>query len=89
MHRQLRADWPLNSRNMNSTKSSTKGTLRYWQDTLLPKYLETPSREEIHRMSERGEDGQMLVVSILATIGSLFILIATFIAMAWIINIIL
>lgn len=69
-------------------KPTEKGSLRYWQDKLIPKYLETPSQEEMVDLEET--DSQLaIIISVLAAFGSICILTATFLAMAWIINIIL
>lgn len=60
-------------------------SLKELQDELLPKYLETPPREEM----ERSQDDKLLLISILAALGSFVVVGATLAAMIWIINIIL
>lgn len=65
-------------------KHSTK-SLKELQDEYLPKYLNTPPREDM----ERSEDDKLLLISLLAALGSFFVLGATLAAMIWIISIIL
>lgn len=60
-------------------------SLKELQEELLPKYLETPPREEM----ERSVDDKLLLISILAALGSFAVLGATLAAMLWIIHIIL
>lgn len=60
-------------------------SLKELQEELLPKYLETPPREEM----ERSQDDKLLLISILAALGSFVVVGVTLAAMIWIISIIL
>lgn len=60
-------------------------SLKELQEELLPKYLETPPREEM----ERSVDDNLLLVSLLAALGSFVVVGVTLAAMIWIISIIL
>lgn len=60
-------------------------SLKDLQDELLPKYLETPPRDEM----ERSVDDKLLLISLLAALGSFVVVGVTLAAMIWIISIIL
>lgn len=60
-------------------------SLKELQNELLPKYLETPPREEM----ERSVDDKLFLISLLAALGSFVVVGATLAAMIWIISIII